>query len=65
LIIPEDTKRPWLTAGEAARRADVTPECIGQWVRRYGVGHKVVGRLRIDPEALARLLAGEPIGRAS
>jgi transposase-like protein len=60
----KDTNRSWLTTVEAARRADVTPECVGKWVRQYGIGWKVAGRLRIDAEALSRLLAGEPIGRA-
>jgi hypothetical protein len=60
----KDTNRSWLTAVEAARRAEVTPECVGKWVRQYGIGRKIAGRLRIDVEALARLLAGEPTGRA-
>ncbi len=55
----------WITAAEAARRAEVTTACIADWVRRYGIGRKVAGRFRIDPEALDRFLAGEPVARAS
>ena len=64
LTIRKNTNRSWLTAVEAAQRADVTSECVGKWVRQYGIGRKVAGRLRIDADALARLLAGEPVGRA-
>jgi hypothetical protein len=62
---PTLCKPSWITTAEAARRAEVTDVCIGQWVRRYGIGRKVGGRLRIDPKALDRFLAGEPVARAS
>ncbi len=65
LTSSETNNSSWITADEAACRADVTPECIGQWVRRYGIGRNVAGRLRIEQEALDRLLAGEPVARAS
>ena len=44
---------------KAALDAGVTPRCILGWCRRYpALARKVGGRWRIDPDALARLIAG-------
>ena len=51
--------RSWISVPVAAQNAEVTPSTVIQWCQRYGIGRKVAGRYRIDPDALARLLAGE------
>ncbi len=51
--------RSWISVPVAAQKAEVTSSTIILWVQRYGIGRKVAGRYRIDPDALAKLLAGE------
>ncbi len=53
-----DCNRDWISATEAARKADVGRNCITDWCGRYGLGKKVAGRWRVDPVALDRLLTG-------
>ena len=53
------TNRTWLTTAEAARRAEVHPCNLPAWCERYGLGRKVAGRWRVDPDKLAALLAGK------
>ena len=49
----------YLTPAEAAFMADVTPRTIIAWCDRYpDLGVRVVGRWRIRPDVLNRLLAG-------
>jgi hypothetical protein len=49
----------WMGTTAAAQRAKVTPACIVRWASEGLLrGHKVVGRWRIDPRDLDRLLAG-------
>ncbi len=51
----------YLTPPQAAERAGVTDWTVIAWCRRYpGLGRKVVGRWRVDPAALDRLLCGQP-----
>ena len=51
--------RPWLTPNQAAIEADVTPATVRRWcAARPGLARRVMGRWRVDPDALARLLAG-------
>jgi hypothetical protein len=51
----------FLTPSEAARRAGVTPRCVINWCCRVpGLGVRVVGRWRVNPVALDRLLHGLP-----
>ncbi len=49
----------WISVPVAAQRAEVTSSTIILWCHRYGIGRKVGGRYRIDPDALAKLLTGE------
>ena len=51
--------RSWISVPVAAQKAEVTSSTIILWCQRYGIGRKVAGRYRIDPDALAKLLAGE------
>jgi len=48
----------WITAPIAAEWAEVAPSTVILWCQKYGIGRKVGGRWRIDPRALAALLAG-------
>ena len=57
------TTRTYLTPAKAGRAADVTARCILLWIRKYpGLGRKVGGRWRVDPDAFGRLLHGEAPG---
>ncbi len=50
----------YLTPAEAAAWADVTSRCIVLWCRKHpALAVRVVGRWRIRPEVLNRLLNGE------
>lgn len=61
---PNHHDRAWIAGPEAAARASVTTRAIYLWCRRYRLGNKIAGRWRIDPEALARMLAGDrPVER--
>lgn len=56
----------FLTSNEAAARARVTRQCLVRWCFLYpDLARRVVGRWRIDPTALDKLLAGDPGRRAS
>ena len=49
----------YLTPAEAAVKADVTPRAMTAWCDRYpGLAVRVVGRWRIRPDVLNRILAG-------
>lgn len=51
----------YISGTEAARLARVRPTTIANWATRYpGLGVKVVGRWRIDPSQLRRILEGQP-----
>jgi hypothetical protein len=55
-----DPERDFLTPPEAARRARVTRQCVTKWCDRVpGLAVRVVGRWRVDPAALDRLLRGQ------
>ena len=55
----------YLTPAEAAAWADVTPRCIVLWCRKHpALAVRVVGRWRIRPDVLNRLLAGNMPGDA-
>lgn len=47
-----------LTPREAAEKAGVSRGTIYNWLRRYGIGVKVGGRFKVDPDALELLLTG-------
>lgn len=50
----------FLTASEAALLAGVTHRALNVWCRRFpDLAVRVVGRWRIRPDALDRLLAGD------
>lgn len=49
---------PWITVREAAVRAQVAENTIVGWCKRYHIGMKIGGRYRVDPDALAAILAG-------
>ncbi len=52
-------KTEYLTPPQAAERAGVTDWTVIAWCRRFpGLGRKIVGRWRVDPAALDRLLCG-------
>ena len=51
----------YISGTEAARLARVRASTIANWAARYpGLGVKVVGRWRIDPSQLQRILEGQP-----
>jgi hypothetical protein len=53
-------QRKWITPLEASQRAQVTRMTVYRWVEAYeGLGWRVAGRLRIDPDVLDRILSGE------
>lgn len=47
----------YITPQEAAHQVGVHAESIRRWARTYGIGRKVVGRYRVDPSALAKLVS--------
>jgi hypothetical protein len=50
----------FLTPSEAALRARVTARCVTSWCYRVpGLAVRVMGRWRVDPAALDRLLRGQ------
>lgn len=54
--------RTHITAAEAARRAGVVQTTVGTWAKRHpALGVKVMGRWRIDPTQLQRILEGQPL----
>ena len=61
------TDRAYLTPAQAAELADRTEVTVTNWCRRFpALGTKVVGRWRVDPDVLQRILAGEaPASAAS
>ncbi len=64
---PADTQRgertqnsPYITGTEAAKRAGVVLTTIANWATRHPeLGVKVMGRWRIYPSQLQRILNGE------
>lgn len=64
---PADTQRherkkniPYMTASEAAKQAGVVLTTITNWAHRHPeLGVKVMGRWRIQPAQLQRILDGE------
>ena len=46
----------YISTKEAQKRANVTHQTVVNWCKKYGIGRKVVGRWRVDPEALENLL---------
>ena len=56
----ETASKTYLTTSEAARVAGVTPQAVLRWCQRIpGLATRVVGRWRVDPAVLNRVLAGE------
>lgn len=55
----------YLTTTIAAEKADVNPQTINYWLHRYpGLGYKVGGRWRLNPDYLQRILDGNaPLSR--
>lgn len=58
--------RPWLSTSEAAQKASVDQSTVIRWCQRIGtpLARRVRGRWRISPDALAKLLEGEELGKA-
>jgi hypothetical protein len=50
---PPEEKKPWITAPELARWADVSPMTARTWIKAYNLGRKLGGRWRAD-EAITR-----------
>lgn len=48
----------FLTTTEAAQQAGVSPQTIVNWCRDYGIGTKVGGQWRVDPDELEKVLDG-------
>lgn len=57
------TGREWTTTHHAAKIADVTPDTIVNWCRRYGIGWKVGGAWRVSRNGLSDMLAGRQVDR--
>ena len=56
---------PYITASEAAKRAGVVLTTITNWANRHPeLGIKVMGRWRIQPAQLQRILDGELSSKA-
>lgn len=56
--------RDFLSPPEAARLADVSNCTIMYWCRKQPkLGQKVGGRWRVNPEMLARVMSGVPLGQ--
>jgi hypothetical protein len=56
-----DVEHAFLTPAEAAEAAGVTRQCVTRWCHKLpGLGHRVVGRWRVDPAALEALLTPTP-----
>jgi DNA-binding transcriptional MerR regulator len=54
-----ELKEKYLTTSEAAQVADVSSVTIRTWCSTYGIGRRVGGRYRIDPQKLEKLLSGD------
>ena len=54
-------ERDWITVPEACDRAGVTSTTIKVWAAVYGIGVKVGGRYRINPQGLDKVLRGEAV----
>jgi hypothetical protein len=54
-------ERDWITVPEACDRAGVSSTTIKTWAAVYGIGIKVGGRYRINPEGLDKVLRGEAV----
>jgi len=48
----------FISTTKAAADADVTPVTVTRWCLRYGIGHKVGGRWRVNPDSLRVMLEG-------
>ena len=54
-------QRTHITAAEAARRAGVVQTTVSTWAKHHpALGIKVMGRWRINPAQLQRILEGQP-----
>jgi excisionase family DNA binding protein len=53
------SSRTWITPKEAAKRAQVSKMTVYRWIETYGIGWRVAGRFRVDPEGLERIISGE------
>src|SRR5690349_13718278 len=50
----------WISVAVAARRANKTPECIRQWLKKKLVAHRLNGsNYEIDPGSLRKYIARE------
>lgn len=64
----QDVRPPvkaWLSTSEAATVAQVDQSTVNRWCQRFGtlLARRVRGRWRISPEALAKILEGEELGK--
>jgi hypothetical protein len=56
---PPEEKKPWITASELARWADVNPMTARTWIQTYKLGRKFGGRWRADEAITREFLAGQ------
>lgn len=57
---PMSEPRTWIGTNEAARRAGVHQSTLIGWCQKVpGLGRRVRGTWRVDPDVLDRVLAGE------
>jgi hypothetical protein len=61
-MLNSEQSRPWLSIQQAAIDAQVSPGTIRNWCLIYRIGHRVGGRWRINPAALAAMLDPAPEG---
>lgn len=57
------TTLSYITPRAAAAEAEVTTMTIRTWCQKYGVGKRVGGRWRIDPERFRKVLDGVPLDK--
>ena len=51
----------FISTSTAAKKAQVCIHTVRYWCQKYGIGHKVGGRYRVDRERLEALLSGNMI----
>src|SRR5215204_4129066 len=61
---PPEEKKPWITASELARWADVSPMTARTWIQTYKLGRRFGGRWRVDEAITREFLAGQVPDRA-
>ena len=55
------TEARHITPYEASKLGDTTPVTVRRWCERHGIGEKVAGVWRVDPDKLAEIIQARAV----